>query len=154
MRDLLLGREPKDYDVATGALPHQVQQYFPGSPAVGAKFGVILVREGEAEVEVATFRTEQDYRDGRRPENVRFTASFDSLRRGAQRDLRLSTPSRVTHPLAMRSNQVKRTSRRTTSIPNCIGPIRENGTVWASLRPRWRHVDTRGAPLTTTLCIQ
>ncbi len=75
VRDLLLGREPNDYDVATDALPRQVQQYFPGSPAVGAKFGVILVREGEAEVEVATFRTEQDYRDGRRPENVRFTAS-------------------------------------------------------------------------------
>ncbi len=83
VRDGLLGREPGDYDVATAAGPEQIQSYFPGSLAIGAKFGVILVRDGEAGVEVATFRREGEYRDGRRPSDVRFTdnAEQDAGRR-------------------------------------------------------------------------
>ena len=75
VRDMLLGRDPRDYDVATGALPEQVLEYFPNSVAVGAKFGVILVLGDEAKVEVATFRCDHDYLDGRRPESVSFTRS-------------------------------------------------------------------------------
>ena len=68
VRDLLLGREPSDYDVATSAPPVQVIGMFPGSEVVGAQFGVALV-DG---VEVATFRSEGDYADGRHPEHVAF----------------------------------------------------------------------------------
>jgi putative nucleotidyltransferase with HDIG domain len=75
VRDRLLGRTPKDYDVATAALPGQILEYFPNSVAVGAKFGVVLVPGNEAKVEVATFRCDHDYLDGRRPESVSFTRS-------------------------------------------------------------------------------
>ena len=75
VRDMLLDRTPNDYDVATAALPDQILEYFPNSVAVGAKFGVILVLGDEAKVEVATFRCDHDYADGRRPESVSFTRS-------------------------------------------------------------------------------
>jgi len=75
VRDLLLGREPKDYDVASGAPAAEIQGYFPGAVAVGERFGVVLVRQDEAQVEVATFRLDHDYRDGRRPSSVSFTRS-------------------------------------------------------------------------------
>jgi poly(A) polymerase len=75
VRDRLLGRESKDYDVATDAEPAEVQRLFPRTEAVGAAFGVILVKGGDATVEVATFRQDHDYRDGRRPEGVTFTGS-------------------------------------------------------------------------------
>lgn len=86
MRDLLLGREPKDYDVATDATPQQVMQIFPETYAVGAQFGVVLVPLPEAEstdlqdtvpntsaVEVATLRSDIGYSDGRHPDEVRFS---------------------------------------------------------------------------------
>jgi poly(A) polymerase len=75
VRDLLLGREPADYDVATDARPDQVEQLFPGSITVGARFGVILVTEtarGGAQVEVATFRSDIGYSDGRHPDRVEY----------------------------------------------------------------------------------
>jgi poly(A) polymerase len=75
VRDLLLGREPADYDVATDARPERVQQLFPGSLAVGAKFGVIVVVEDSAEVEVATFRSDLGYSDGRHPDRVAYSDS-------------------------------------------------------------------------------
>jgi putative nucleotidyltransferase with HDIG domain len=83
VRDLLLGREPKDYDVATDARPDQIVAIFPRSGLVGAQFGVVLVREQDATVEVATFRSDLEYIDGRRPEGVRFESSprEDALRR-------------------------------------------------------------------------
>jgi poly(A) polymerase len=82
VRDFLLGRAPKDYDVATGARPDEVQALFPRSLAVGAAFGVILVCDGPVQVEVATFRSEGGYSDGRRPDAVRFTdARHDAQRR-------------------------------------------------------------------------
>jgi poly(A) polymerase len=70
VRDLLLDREPADYDVATDALPERVEELFPGSIGVGARFGVILVREDSAAVEVATFRSDLSYSDGRHPDQV------------------------------------------------------------------------------------
>ena len=75
VRDRLAGRESKDYDVATDAEPAEVQRLFPRTEAVGAAFGVILVKSEGATVEVATFRQDHDYRDGRRPEGVTFTGS-------------------------------------------------------------------------------
>jgi putative nucleotidyltransferase with HDIG domain len=79
VRDLLLGREPEDYDVATGATPDVVLVMFPRTFAVGAHFGVVLVAdemaegEGAKPTEVATFRSDGVYSDGRRPDEVRYT---------------------------------------------------------------------------------
>jgi len=75
VRDLLLGRDPSDYDISTDARPERVQELFPRSLAVGAKFGVILVVEDGAEVEVATFRSDVGYSDGRHPDHVVYADS-------------------------------------------------------------------------------
>ena len=89
VRDLLLDREPKDYDVATDATPRDVMQIFPETYAVGAQFGVVLIPVPEREskdvhiqapakskaVEVATFRSDIGYSDGRHPDDVRFSKS-------------------------------------------------------------------------------
>src|SRR5256714_1677032 len=79
VRDLIFGREPADYDIATDATPDQVMQIFPETYAVGAKFGVVLVpapfhnaNENEV-VEVATFRSDVGYSDGRHPDQVRYS---------------------------------------------------------------------------------
>ena len=82
VRDLLLGREPKDYDVATSATPDQVVALFPSALTVGAHFGVVVVRQNHEQIEVATFRTDGSYKDGRHPESVTFsTAEQDAQRR-------------------------------------------------------------------------
>jgi poly(A) polymerase len=83
VRDRLLGIRPKDFDVATDAPPTQVVDCFPSALVVGAHFGVVLVQEGSAQVEVATFRSEGDYSDGRRPDEVRFVTdpALDAQRR-------------------------------------------------------------------------
>ena len=70
VRDLLLGREPADYDVATDATPIEVAGLFPESVAVGAQFGVILIPKNGLKVEVATFRSDIGYSDGRHPDRV------------------------------------------------------------------------------------
>jgi len=75
VRDLLLGREPADYDVSTDATPDRVQQLFPGSLAVGAQFGVIIVMQDSEQVEVATFRSDVGYSDGRHPDKVIFAST-------------------------------------------------------------------------------
>ena len=72
VRDVLLGTVPKDFDIATDARPERVMGLFPNSGQVGAHFGVVLVRDGPAQVEVATFRSDHDYQDGRHPSAVRF----------------------------------------------------------------------------------
>lgn len=88
VRDALMGNTPKDYDVATDATPKQVQAIFPKSAAVGAAFGVVIVYTSAPKgqdrfvTEVATFRAEGAYSDGRRPDEVRFTnAKEDASRR-------------------------------------------------------------------------
>src|SRR5438477_10143114 len=82
VRDLLLGREPADFDVATSATPQEVMQFFPQTFAVGAQFGVVLVPirrdtpEGERDnyaIEVATYRSDGLYSDGRHPDQVQFS---------------------------------------------------------------------------------
>jgi putative nucleotidyltransferase with HDIG domain len=72
VRDLLLGQEPKDFDISTDARPDRIMDLFPRSGRVGASFGVVLVRDVFHQVEVATFRSDHDYEDGRRPGSVRF----------------------------------------------------------------------------------
>ena len=74
VRDLVMGREPEDFDVATDARPERVQELFPSSLAVGAQFGVILVVEDSAQVEVATFRSDVGYSDGRHPDRVVYSS--------------------------------------------------------------------------------
>jgi poly(A) polymerase len=87
VRDLLLGVPPKDFDVATSAHPHAVLAMFPRTFAVGAHFGVVLVCDDidshEIVTEVATFRSDVAYLDGRHPTEVRFSSSAreDVLRR-------------------------------------------------------------------------
>lgn len=82
VRDRLLGLKPKDHDVATSAPPGEVRKLFRNTQAVGAAFGVILVRLYGQQIEVATFRTDGSYSDGRRPDSIRFaTPEEDALRR-------------------------------------------------------------------------
>lgn len=102
VRDLLLGREPKDYDLATNATPQQVMEIFPETYAVGAQFGVVLVPLPEEQrsegadggtshsnaVEVATFRSDVGYTDGRHPDEVRF--STDPREDVARRDFTIN----------------------------------------------------------------
>src|SRR3954467_761510 len=72
VRDLLLGCHPKDYDIATEPRPDRLMDLFPNSGRVGAHFGVVLVRDAFLQVEVATFRSDHEYEDGRRPGVVHF----------------------------------------------------------------------------------
>lgn len=82
VRDFLLGREPVDYDIVTSALPDEIEKLFRRTIPVGRKFGVLIVVEGEHQFQVATFRAEAEYRDGRHPERVSFgDASADARRR-------------------------------------------------------------------------
>src|SRR5262250_2632586 len=82
VRDELLGREPLDFDVATAAPPDRVQALFRRTVPVGAQFGVVLVLEDGDPFEVATFRSDDAYVDGRRPSGVRFaSAREDAMRR-------------------------------------------------------------------------
>src|SRR5512139_2428890 len=83
VRDLLLGRDPVDYDVATDATPAQIRNLFPNCEAVGAHFGVVLVKGAGAHVELATFRSDNSYRDGRHPESVDLVSDprQDAMRR-------------------------------------------------------------------------
>ena len=72
VRDLVMGREPNDYDVATNATPDEVVELFPDSLTVGAQFGVVIVPRETGNIEVATFRSDGRYADGRHPAEVRF----------------------------------------------------------------------------------
>ena len=101
VRDLIMGREPKDFDVATNATPNQVMRIFPETYAVGEQFGVVLVPVGDegrgedvdrasksSAVEVATFRSDIGYSDGRHPDEVRF--SGDPREDVARRDFTIN----------------------------------------------------------------
>lgn len=83
VRDLVLGCVPKDFDVATSAQPDELLRLFPRADRVGAHFGVVLVRKDGAQVEVATFRSDLGYADGRHPVAVHFESDprQDVLRR-------------------------------------------------------------------------
>lgn len=82
VRDMLMGRTPADIDVATNATPDEIAGLFRRTRKVGAKFGVVMVRQGPYWYETATFRADLDYEDGRRPTGVTFTtAERDAQRR-------------------------------------------------------------------------
>jgi tRNA nucleotidyltransferase/poly(A) polymerase len=82
VRDLLLGREPEDYDIATSARPEEIEALFPHTIPVGKQFGVLLIIEEGHQFQAATFRAESDYTDGRHPGHVTFSsARADALRR-------------------------------------------------------------------------
>ena len=73
VRDLVMGRRPKDYDVATDATPDEVRALFRKTIPVGEKFGVVIVRLGGRNYEAAAFREEWGYSDGRHPDRVKFS---------------------------------------------------------------------------------
>lgn len=81
VRDIVMGHAPKDYDIATDAPPERVDELFDKTRAVGAAFGVMLVTLNNTTFEVATFRTEAEYRDGRHPEKVAFATAKEDARR-------------------------------------------------------------------------
>jgi len=81
VRDRLLNRVPKDYDVVTDATPDRVKEIFPRSRQVGAKFGVMLVRKFGHDIEVATFRSDGPYSDGRHPDAVTFGSDVEDAQR-------------------------------------------------------------------------
>ncbi|MBX9742553.1 MAG: CCA tRNA nucleotidyltransferase [Chthoniobacterales bacterium] len=86
VRDHLLGLEPHDYDIATNALPEEIEKLFPRTIPVGAQFGVVIVLEKseekkEVEIQVATFRHDGTYQDGRHPAEVTFTNAEEDAKR-------------------------------------------------------------------------
>ena len=81
VRDRLLGRIAKDYDIATSARPEQIENLFPKTVAVGKAFGVIVVVQDGTETEVATFRADGGYQDGRRPDSVEFCGAEEDAKR-------------------------------------------------------------------------
>ena len=81
VRDRLLGLEPTDYDIATDATPDRVKALFPHAMSVGESFGVMLVRRGGHTLEVATFRSDGRYLDGRHPESIRFGSEVEDAAR-------------------------------------------------------------------------
>ncbi len=97
VRDLVLGREPKDYDISTDARPDQLLEFFPKAQLVGAQFGVVLV-DG---VEVATFRSDHSYQDGRHPSEVTFETDpkQDVLRRDFTINALLLDPMALSSPV-------------------------------------------------------
>jgi poly(A) polymerase len=81
VRDLLLGKSPKDFDVATSARPADILKLFPAGRQVGAHFGVVIVHRLGHPIEVATFRTDGPYSDGRHPDQVTFATAKEDARR-------------------------------------------------------------------------
>ncbi len=81
VRDYLMGHRPQDYDIATSATPDEVEKLFKKTIPVGKNFGVMLVVEQERVFEVATFRREGEYADGRHPSNVEFTCAEEDAKR-------------------------------------------------------------------------
>lgn len=81
VRDKLLNLIPKDYDIATSANPTEVLKLFPGSNEVGAHFGVVIVKHHGHHIEIATFRTDGSYKDGRRPDSVIFSTQEEDAQR-------------------------------------------------------------------------
>jgi len=81
VRDRLLGRPPKDYDIATGATPQSVQAVFPDTVPIGSKFGSVIVLADGEPFEVTTFRLDGPYSDGRHPVHIRYGTLEDDVRR-------------------------------------------------------------------------
>src|SRR5512139_340651 len=81
VRDRLLGQAPTDFDVATDAPPSRVQELFVRTVPIGVQFGVVLVLIDDQPIEVATFRADAEYQDGRHPVSVRFASPEEDAQR-------------------------------------------------------------------------
>ncbi|MBT7703389.1 CCA tRNA nucleotidyltransferase, partial [Candidatus Peregrinibacteria bacterium] len=81
VRDMLLGVDPKDYDIVTSAKPDEIEDLLEKTIPIGKEFGVILAVEGDHHFEVATFRSDSGYSDGRRPDAVIFTHAEEDAKR-------------------------------------------------------------------------
>ena len=82
VRDMLMGKEPHDFDIVTSAKPDEVEKLFKKTVAIGKEFGVIIAHVGLFDFEIATFRSEGKYSDARRPDQVFWTdAEADAKRR-------------------------------------------------------------------------
>jgi poly(A) polymerase len=81
VRDMLLGKVPKDFDIVTDAPPEDVESIFDKTIPIGKQFGIIMVQQDGHEFEIATFRKESDYTDGRRPSTVEFTDAYEDAHR-------------------------------------------------------------------------
>jgi poly(A) polymerase len=153
VRDCLLGLPPADYDIATSATPDVVMSLFPHTVKIGAAFGVILVVQDHLPVEVATFRSEGAYADGRHPGEVAFsTAEKDVLRRdftinglladpftgricdhvGGVADLRAGVVRAIGDPLARFSEDRLRILRAVRFAARFAFPIEE--ATWSAIR--------------------
>ena len=95
VRDMVRGLAPKDYDIATDARPEVVQKLFQRTYAVGAHFGVIIVLENDFQFEVATFRSDEAYIDGRHPTAVHFSSPQSQGEWHALVHLHRASPSQV-----------------------------------------------------------
>src|SRR3989344_5002665 len=81
VRDLVMKKTPDDYDIATTGIPEEIERIFPKCIPVGKQFGVMIVVSGKHQFEVATFRREGPYRDGRHPDGVAFTTPEEDAKR-------------------------------------------------------------------------
>ena len=81
VRDMLLQKTAKDYDIVTNALPEQIEELFPHTVSIGKHFGVTLVTHNKHHFEIATFRSDSGYSDGRRPDYVTFTSAEEDAKR-------------------------------------------------------------------------
>ena len=81
VRDMVMNAEPDDYDIATSAVPDDVVKLFKRTLEVGARFGVVVVLLDDHQFEVATFRTESSYSDGRHPDTVEFSTPEEDVKR-------------------------------------------------------------------------
>ena len=82
VRDLLLNKKPKDYDIATSALPDEIEELFDKTNNIGKKYGTIIVKINGSSIEVTTFRSDENYVDGRHPKDIVFcSAKIDAHRR-------------------------------------------------------------------------
>jgi poly(A) polymerase len=151
VRDLLLGREPADYDVATSATPDLVLEMFPRTFAVGAHFGVVLVAPDKENAgfvtEVATFRSDLAYSDGRHPDAVRYTTSAqeDVQRRDFTINGLLLNPLHVDPLRALRGGSlldecISNPSHLRSAVIDCVGGLADldAGVVRAIGRPELR----------------
>lgn len=136
VRDLVLGREPKDYDIATGASPDQLVEIFPDARLVGAQFGVVLV-DG---VEVATFRSDHSYQDGRHPSGVRFET--DPRQDVQRRDFTIN--ALLLDPNSLRSmNSLDSSTSLASQVVDYVGGLSDlrNGIIRAIGDPEHRFAE-------------
>ena len=159
VRDRLMGVEPHDYDIATDARPEQVQALFRRTVAVGAHFGVIVVLDGSYEFQVATFRNDGQYLDGRHPTTVSFsTPEQDAERRdftinglffdpltdrlidyvGGQRDLDARVLRAIGHP-ADRIREDRLRMLRAVRFATTLG-FDLDGATWRAVCENARHI--------------